>query len=395
MCYPKPGPRCSHHARKEVKAAKEAYDTTPTEATYYRFRQAQEDALSSPAGLRQLKKKQSETHSADDIERYEHYKRIRDEKIAAYKASLEGNKDEPTPVLTGAETIDQACHSSLSYDGPAPQWWDSYNAYAESQATHPRIAAAQREIIDVLNTSEGKIAVVWEEHSSALNDQYSFADKGFRVQQLAYRSFETGEVMGYVKVTSITDEGIKAAYGDDEYTPFRYDSGYNGTSYYSAEKMEEKGASSDDVARAYWYDSAKSFGESVLDEEGERVPHYQMTMDHVPQDMTRVRADLATRSSALKKKMETTNAYYSQPYVDFSRMTSSLQGKGFGTAAYVYTARKLAEQGHPLRASGLQSDSAKPLWERLEKNFPGKVKDVELTLPDGKETRKYQVFDFR
>lgn len=398
MCYPKPGPRCSGHVRREILRARVAYRRKPNDETYARLRQAQEDFLSTPAGLKTLESQQDATGDAADEARYQHYKMLREEQMAAYKKTLEPTTStEPREVLNGKQTIARALEAPLSYDGPKPQWWDRYEEDAKARAGHPVIADAKREIIDVVDSTAGKIAVIWEDHSSSVIDQYSLEEKGFQVQQMVYRSFETGEVLGYVKATSRNAASMKVAFGDDEYTPFRYDSAYSGTSYSYSRNLEEESPNPDPdaLARAYWFDSVRASHDSVQTEDGKYIPYYNVTQEHIPQDMKRIKADLRKRSASIRKTIKDANDFYNKPFVDFSRMEHPINGQGFGTAAYVYTARMLAKDGNALMASGLQSDSAKPLWERLQRNFPQYVKEIEVTFPDGKRKESRLTFDFR
>lgn len=54
MCYRKPGPRCSAHAREALQKAKAAYSRNPDTNTYEALRKAEEDFDATPEGQREL-----------------------------------------------------------------------------------------------------------------------------------------------------------------------------------------------------------------------------------------------------------------------------------------------------------------------------------------------------
>lgn len=56
MCYPKPGPRCSAHAKTSLKQAASKYKSAPSDVTYAAFAKAQDDYDATPEGIKRLKK---------------------------------------------------------------------------------------------------------------------------------------------------------------------------------------------------------------------------------------------------------------------------------------------------------------------------------------------------
>jgi hypothetical protein len=81
------------------------------------------------------------------------------------------------------------------------------------------------------------------------------------------------------------------------------------------------------------------------------------------------------------------------PLVSQSRVSEELEGKGYGAALYVYTARKLAEHGQVLKGSNLQSPSAQKLWSKFKNRLPAHVGSQ--TYADNGKEYTVPVLDFR
>lgn len=81
MCYPKPGPRCSHHAIKRLEAAKKkALYSNPDAIEEYKT--AVLEYMESPKGLEYLAKKHGE-----DSKYYKHFSEVRKSKLEQLKES--------------------------------------------------------------------------------------------------------------------------------------------------------------------------------------------------------------------------------------------------------------------------------------------------------------------
>lgn len=87
MCYAKPGPRCSAHAKQYLDKAKAVLLADPKEENKEAFLVAHEEYRMSPAGIKELRS------SGLDAEA-DRYQQKRKERIALYKASVEGGDDE-------------------------------------------------------------------------------------------------------------------------------------------------------------------------------------------------------------------------------------------------------------------------------------------------------------
>lgn len=57
MCYAKPGPRCSNHASKKWRQAREDYEASPTEQNRKAEEEAKHEYFTTPQGIRQLREK--------------------------------------------------------------------------------------------------------------------------------------------------------------------------------------------------------------------------------------------------------------------------------------------------------------------------------------------------
>lgn len=115
MCYPKPGPRCSAHARKAYKLAVAAYRAEPSLENKEREACAEEEFLMTPEGFRYLEKRIQSGYDAEwDAERLSFYQTMRAESIAQLKLKDDGdikhsqeyNRSQELVSLTKGSSID-------------------------------------------------------------------------------------------------------------------------------------------------------------------------------------------------------------------------------------------------------------------------------------------------
>ena len=91
MCYPKPGPRCSTHALSKLHTAKARFnkvdptDLDKLEDAKQKLAVAQEEYLTSPAGIKKLREKAVETGDNKYAVKADGYAAKRKEQIAAFK----------------------------------------------------------------------------------------------------------------------------------------------------------------------------------------------------------------------------------------------------------------------------------------------------------------------
>lgn len=83
MCYKAPGPRCSNHALKALKAAHKAYRANPTEDARGDLEQARIAYEATPKGMKELMSEYEKTGDESLKARYERGKTLRKEQLAA------------------------------------------------------------------------------------------------------------------------------------------------------------------------------------------------------------------------------------------------------------------------------------------------------------------------
>jgi len=308
----------------------------------------------------------------------------------SYLASKQANL-----LPSSTEVVGSALKSELSYSGEKPKWW---NKFTEQSINHPEVSS-KPELLDVINSPIGQLAVVWQPKSQEENDSSAYTS-GMNINVIYFKSVKTGDTLGYVKLTSVDQESSAAAFGEDEFTPFRWHNRFSGNHYAGIESsiQEENSDPSyqnQDLSlrrKQVWVSSRNAFRLDATDSSGENIAHYNVTLDHAPDDAT-VMKDLKGLSVELKKKMNNHMQYFSTPYVDYADLEEPLKGKGYGTALYVYASKRLAQNGQVLRGSGVQSEDAQALWERFGKKFPKNVSTVELDYEGRKQTAP--ILDFR
>jgi hypothetical protein len=109
MCYPKPGPRCSSAARKDLIHAKAAAKRNRTVENTFKVREAEEEYYKTPAGFRELKRLISIGERPEyNQARLEHYTQERKQQIADLKMKDVGdiqNEQEAQPQLKSTNNL--------------------------------------------------------------------------------------------------------------------------------------------------------------------------------------------------------------------------------------------------------------------------------------------------
>lgn len=396
MCYAYPGPRCSAHATAKLKSAHKQWEKTLSDSDFEKLKEAENEFFTTPAGFKKLEERFRETRNFQYLDMLEERKKERLRKLR--EMNIDEDEDGarvPNPALL-ARTAE---NSPLSWEGPKPKWWKNYTKEAQNNDFAP--LSTTPELMDVIDTPVGKVAVVWEKNSQASNDKYVQIDSGYAVQRCVMRSFDTGEELAYVKASHVDDEAFKRSFGDDEFTPFRHRARYSGHNYPLDD--EDKSVAEEDLPemrRKLWLAAKKDQGLGRLvreglfkDEDGNFVMSYQIDRKHLPEDV-RVQEDLKNYSTKLNEEITKWKQERGTPFVDFSHVNEGLKGQGFGTAVYVYTARKLATQGKTLRGSGIQTEDAQAVWSRFQKRFPNQISFEERKEGDG-SISVLPILDFR
>lgn len=110
MCYPKPGPRCSAHAKKTLNTAAFNYQVEPNIFTYETLQEAQADFDSTPAGQKHLRAKMSAAKANSD-EYFEYQNRLalgaekRSQALAAYEKKTRKLVNEDTEKVVNEKKI--------------------------------------------------------------------------------------------------------------------------------------------------------------------------------------------------------------------------------------------------------------------------------------------------
>jgi len=106
-----------------------------------------------------------------------------------------------------------------------------------------------------------------------------------------------------------------------------------------------------------------------------------------------VKRDLQEHAQSIHADRLDMTQHQAIPFVDYSRIHPPLKGQGYGTALYIYMARKLAQRNQALRGSSSQTPEARGTWERFKKHLPAQVKP--LTLSRKGKSNDYFMLDFR
>lgn len=305
---------------------------------------------------------------------------------------------------------DQALSSTLKYSGEIPQWLNKINENNKSNENN------RSEIIDVIDTNAGKLAVVWNEMPENSSDRYVLFNRGFNLKTIEYRDMETGEVKGYLKATYVDDESTKFAFGNDEYSAMKwYCSKTLGTGIFE-KQYDETNEENDrtvtpndflndsekriDAKKKVWANAYRAMRETPNsfkereDLDDRDKTSYNLSEKYAPNDEAIMDEEIAQINEKFKDLYENNKRSYGTPYIDFSNLDNSLRGQGVGTSMYVYTARKLSEKGLGLSASGTQSDQAQKTWKRMagDKRLPITIRTQRFVDEEGYDNYHEQRF---
>jgi hypothetical protein len=311
---------------------------------------------------------------------------------------------QPGAVAPGSakSRINRAASSNLEYTGKKPEWWSKFREKAMNHEVFP----VEPQLLDVIDSPVGELAVVWQDQTHKDAEVSLAYSNAMNVRVCEYRSVDTGEVVGYVKATNMDEAAIARSFGDDEFAMFRWAEqnaggdaykfdfeNYEDTSEYPAPGYSGlTGEALLQKRRDTWVVAQQLEGEPFTDNEGQTVQPWHIAAKHLPDDDT-VKKDLAKFSKVYEAKMKEKVQHFSTPFIDFSRVNDSLQGKGFGAALYVYTSQSLAKKNQVLRGAVSQTDQAQALWKRFREQLPDNVSSIKLTYRG--QTQKHPTLDFR
>lgn len=261
------------------------------------------------------------------------------------------------------------------------------------------------QVIATVDSPLGPLAVVWEEATVDPNDIVSEVEDGYLMSRIAYRTLDRGELVGYLKTTSMTEESVGKSFGNDEWRGLRYARARE--SFYPMDLSHVQGE------RNYSpHQSAEDFQISTIDPpdlaDREKLVefvskvqiHFQDYSDRSPAFMEdgELRDELARLQEVANQNLDNYLASFKEPLIDYIKLDrDELRGQGLGASLYVFMARKHAERGLPLRASGLQTPEAKKSWDHMaaDPRFPVRVSN---SLYQDRSRRKVStgyILDFR
>lgn len=285
------------------------------------------------------------------------------------------------PIRESAATA-YALTAPMSYSGPQPKWLKKIN---KSTGLMKDLFGTEKELIDVLDSPLGQLAVVWEKNGTRANQIHSIVESGYAISNIEYYTMDKGELVARVGATYTTDETIKQAYGDDKWAPFRHIA--DRKSFYGM-KTQYPDRSVKDEAKM------KSFKKEYftrhelpdLSNPKEKFELFRQLSTHYDrwgnlneEDYTSEQLDTKIEEYRLRAEQDLEDFrknYSKSAYIDYITIEHPrLQGKGFGASLYIFMARKLGEQGLPLHESGIQTHLAEKAWRRMaaDTRIPMKV----------------------
>lgn len=283
----------------------------------------------------------------------------------------------------------RALSSPLTYSGPLPPGFQEKSDFEyETFGTRPVV-------VDVMETPVGSAAVVWSKNSTDDSD-ITMWKRGFEINSISLMSMEDGRKLGYLKVQVVTEEKCKQAFGDDEWSAFRYKENFGGGLLVKSwDEKPEVGKTTDptellEAKQRLWH-NCRTFHGRDLPPSKVKMKSWSYSEDDAPEGDL-LEEELASMREVFGKQYQEFKRTRATPFVDFSRLETEVKGKGLGPALYVYTSRCLAKfEGNPLSSSGLQSEEAQGLWRKLQSNPALPVKETKD--PWGKGEKRY-LLDF-
>lgn len=287
---------------------------------------------------------------------------------------------------------DNALTNNLNYTGKIPRWFKKHPTLLQED-----LFGTKPEIIDVIDSPIGKLAVVYEENSDSASDIYTAIRTGSRISKISYRNFKTGETVAKL-ISALHDEkSTTISYGDDDWRGFRYLRTMRG--FYSMEDEEDRAPIHKKLNYAEklkhpYIVNPPNFEKDEDIKDFIQKARSKLNLDYFPTDNLS-REELLSEVNELKlvanQSLQEYSDMTSYPIIDSSKITSdNLRGIGLGSSMYIYLGRKLAETNNRLDASSLQTDEAKKVWIRLaaDERIPVSVKRV---VYDGKIHAKYSI----
>lgn len=274
----------------------------------------------------------------------------------------------------GLPTTLRALTAPLEWKGEQPPWIKELGDERYHAAGFPE----GPRLVDRFEADGQPVNVVWEEFSTADNDYFIMMERGYKLNRLGFYG-DRGETLGYLKIGYANGDSLKMAFGEDEWASLRWLEDYNGGNLgfrTYGEKFSDpptdslRGKTGEELLAAKKRIWAKAHATMEVCPEG--FDRSQLTWgslinlkpDHAPTD----EAELDRQLDGLRAIADQQQADFlidQTPSIDYASIEAPLRGRGLGQSMYVYSARILGERGLKLRASGLQTNFAEAVWQRM------------------------------
>jgi len=284
--------------------------------------------------------------------------------------------------IGGNRELSAATETALTADlkplNQQPAW-----IWAHSSRLQQELFGVTPQVIATVDSPLGTLAVVWEEATVENNDLVSEVEDGYLISRISYRTMATDELVGYLKTTSMSEDSVSKSFGDDEWRGLRYSGSRD--SFYAMDRKDFEGKrsydpsqSADDFKRTRMEPPALDSREKLAEFVGKAQSHFRSYSDTTAHfmDEPELRSELSRLQELANENLDRYREGFREPFIDYIKLDrEELRGQGLGASLYVFMARKQAERGLPLRASGLQTPEAEKSWNRMaaDRRFPIRV----------------------
>jgi len=282
----------------------------------------------------------------------------------------------------GKHSLSAATETALSADlqplDQQPAWiWE------QTSRLQQELFGVTPQVIATVESPLGPLAVVWEEATVEPNDLVSEVEDGYLISRISYRTMSSGELVGYLKTTSMSEDSVAKSFGDDEWRGLRYSR--TRESFYPMDREHVKGdrnydlrQGAEDFKRSRVEPPALDSREKLAEFVSKAQSHFRSYGDSSPafMDEDQLRVELTRLQDMANENLDHYRESFEEPFIDYIKLDrEELRGQGLGASLYVFMARKQAERGLPLRASGLQTPEAEKSWSRMaaDTRFPIRV----------------------
>lgn len=280
-----------------------------------------------------------------------------------------------------------------------PSWMGDYHFRLQEE-----LFGVRPEAIAIIESSIGPLAVVWEAATVDSNDLGSQVEQGYRIGRISYRTMAEGELVGRAKSARMDSDSLEAAYGSDEWRGFRYiedqENLYGMETEYPEARDYSPDQDADSFPRTRINPPALESREDYVKLVDKAQRHFRDFSEKPVGTMNEVelKEELTRLQGLANERLDSHGRGFATPSIDYIELAhKDLRGQGLGASLYIFLARKHAEQGLPLRASGLQSKEAKKSWARMaaDPNLPVRVGNNVYQKSGWSKVEAHYLLDFR